>query len=134
MEVFLRIWRFSVEDLHNRLFLRYKIITEDPDRDLIRVPMIHCALNCRHFESISKRVQTSIDSKIHCTSRQTCNMSTNYQTINKLWQQHSASIESQTGRRLTTEWTINRIDLCQWTCQILRGKIMSNSFGCITIK
>ena len=38
-----RIRRFSVEDLHNRLFLRYKIITEDPDRDLIRVPMIHCA-------------------------------------------------------------------------------------------
>ena len=27
MEVFLRIWRFSVEDLHNRLFLGYKIIT-----------------------------------------------------------------------------------------------------------
>ena len=71
-----RIRRFSVEDLHNRLFLRYKIITEDPDRDLIRVPMIHCALNCRHFESISKRVQTSIDSKIHCTSRQTCNLVT----------------------------------------------------------
>ena len=46
-----RIRRFSVEDLHNRLFLRYKIITEDPDRDLIRVPMIHCAFNCRHFMS-----------------------------------------------------------------------------------
>ena len=46
-----RIRRFSVEDLHNRLFLRYKIITEDPDRDLIRVPMIHCAFNCRHLMS-----------------------------------------------------------------------------------
>ena len=45
----MRLWRFSVEDLYNRLFLRYKIITEDPDRDLIRVPIIHCAFICRHF-------------------------------------------------------------------------------------
>ena len=46
-----RIRRFSVEDLHNRLFLRYKVITEDPDRDLIQIPMIHCAFNCRHLMS-----------------------------------------------------------------------------------
>ena len=46
-----RIRRFYVEDLPNRLFLRYKVITEDPDRDLIQIPMIHCAFNCRHLMS-----------------------------------------------------------------------------------